>query len=73
MYGVDMTPAKQARERKKWTISDVAKRIGMSAASISRIENGKQVASRGAAEKLAKTLGINEQKILYPERFVTRS
>lgn len=64
-----MTPAKQARERKKLTIYDVARRTGMSPASISRIERGKQGVSKDSAAKLAKTLGITEQKILYPERF----
>ncbi len=67
-----MTPAKKARERKQLTIYEVAKRTGMSAASISRIENGKQGVSSLTAAKLAKALGITEQKILYPERFLGR-
>lgn len=66
-----MTPVKQARKRKQLTIYQLAEKTGLSACSVSRIERGKQGVSKETAEKLAKVLGITEQKILYPERFST--
>ena len=64
-----MTPCKAARKRLGMTIYDVAKSAALTPASISRIENQKQTASPDAAFRLAKILGITEEKILYPERF----
>jgi transcriptional regulator with XRE-family HTH domain len=66
-----MTPVKQARKRKNLTIYQVAKTVGLSAASISRIESGKQGASKTTATKLSRALGIAEKKVLYPERYVS--
>ena len=66
-----MTPAKKARTKKNLTLADVARKCGVSAASISRIERGCQVASPETAAKLARVLGISERKILYPERYAS--
>lgn len=65
------TPAKKARKKLGMTIYEVAGKSGLSAASVSRIENGKQECSGDSAERLAKTLGLREEEILYPERFAS--
>lgn len=64
-----MTPIKQARERRKLTIDQVAERTGLSKASVSRIERNKQGVSASTAARLAKVLRISENKVLYPERY----
>lgn len=65
------SPLRQARERRKLTIVQVAKAVETDPGNLSRIENGKQRASTDLAEKLAKYFDdeVSEIQILYPERF----
>lgn len=66
-----MTPLKNLRNSRNLSIHTVAKAVGTNPGNMSRIENGKQRASPGLAEKIAKYFGyaITEIQILYPERF----
>ena len=64
-----MTPARKARKSLGLTIYDVAKKAGVSAATVSRIECEKQDCKADTAASLAKVLLIPEEKILYPARF----
>lgn len=66
-----MTPLRLARQRRDLTLDDVAAAVEVDISTISRIENGKQVASPALAEKLSKFFGnaVTEIEILYPERF----
>lgn len=64
-----MTPAKKARKALGMTIYEVADKVDISAASVSRIEREKQTATTENASALAGVLGITEEQILYPERF----
>lgn len=66
-----MTPLKSLRKTRNLSIHVVANEVGTNAGNMSRIENGKQRASPGLAERIAKYFGyaITEIQILYPERF----
>lgn len=65
------SPLKRTRLTTGRTLSEVASAVGTNPGNMSRIENGKQRASPGLAEKIAKYFGyaITEIQILYPERF----
>lgn len=65
------SPLKRTRLTTGRTLSEVAEAVGTNPGNMSRIENGKQKASPGLAEKIAKYFGyaITEIQILYPERF----
>lgn len=71
MERLPMTPLKHLRNTRKLSIHAVAEAVGTNPGNMSRIENGKQRASPGLAEKIAKYFGyaITEIQILYPERF----
>ena len=66
-----MTPLKQARIARGYTLDQVAIQVGTDSGNLSRIENGRQTASPGLASRLALFFGyaITEIQILYPERF----
>lgn len=66
-----LSPLKRTRVTTGRTLSEVAEAVGTNPGNMSRIENGKQRASPGLAEKIAKYFGyaITEIQILYPERF----
>lgn len=50
------------------TIYSLARKAGVRAPTVSRIERGHPTSAR-TAEKLARAVGISEEKVLYPERF----
>lgn len=53
---------------------EVASAIGLSEATVSRIERGERKATSEAAEAIARYLGtVSEMEILYPERFTGQS
>lgn len=66
-----MTPLRKLRNSRNLSIHTVAEAVGTNPGNMSRIENGKQRASPGLAERIAKYFGyaITEIQILYPERF----
>jgi transcriptional regulator with XRE-family HTH domain len=71
-----MTPLKQVRVKRRWTLSDVLKRLAqkgvqLDTGNLSRIERGAQRASAPLAESLCRVFDneITEIHILYPERF----
>lgn len=66
-----MNLLKKIRKQRKESLSTVAVGTGVSACTLSRIENGLQKPSPGLAEKIAKHFGyaITEIQLLYPERF----
>jgi transcriptional regulator with XRE-family HTH domain len=78
-----MTPLKQARILRRWTLADVSARLAqlgdqVDTGNLSRIERGAQRASTSLAESLCKVFnidiqegqeGLTEIHILYPERF----
>ena len=71
-----MTPLKQARQSRKWTLADVSARLAelgdrVDSGNLSRVERGTQRASASLAEKLVQVFGgeLTEIHILYPERF----
>lgn len=66
-----MSPLQEARKQKGMTIYDLAKKAGIKAPTVSRIERGCATTPR-TAERLAKAVGISEEKVLYPERFTKR-
>jgi DNA-binding XRE family transcriptional regulator len=66
------TPLRKARCDQNKTQAEIASAIGLTEASLSRIERGQQAPSAAIAAKLAILLGISELEILYPERFKTR-
>lgn len=64
-----MTPLRKARIKKGLTIYQVARKAGVTASIVSRIERGYSSSSR-MAERLARAVGnITEEQILYPNRF----
>ncbi|MBU1692310.1 MAG: helix-turn-helix transcriptional regulator [Gammaproteobacteria bacterium] len=65
------TPMKKARTGKNLTIYDVAKAVGLSASRISCIERGAPT-SRDKVTAIARLLGITEEEVLYPERFIVK-
>nr|MBL8412742.1 helix-turn-helix transcriptional regulator [Dechloromonas sp.] len=68
-----MTPARKARKSLRLTIYDVAKKAGVTAATVSRIECQKQDCTADTAAALAKVLGIPEEQILYPARYMEQA
>lgn len=71
-----MSPLREARKRRGWTLQEVVARLieqgcSLDTGNLSRIERGKQTASTTAAEKLCQVFGgeLTELQILYPERF----
>lgn len=78
-----MTPLKQARILRRWTLADVSARLAqlgdqVDTGNLSRIERGAQRASTSLAESLCKVFNnetqegveaLTEMHILYPERF----
>jgi len=63
-----MSPLRIARQKQGLTIYQVAKKAGVRAPTVSRIERGSATTPR-TAERLAKAIGISEEKVLYPDRF----
>jgi len=76
-----MSPLRKARLERGWSIYELADAVGISAASISRLERRIQSTSPTTAAKLAALLGLtlaqvllpesNEQNIVQPEEGVT--
>jgi len=73
-----MTPLKQARTERHWTLAEVCARLAkcgdqIDTGNLSRIERGVQRASSGLAEALCQVFNneINEIQVLYPERFTS--
>lgn len=72
-----MTPLKQARIGRGWTLADVSGRLEalgvdrVDSGNLSRIERGTQRASAVLAANLCRAFDneINEIQVLYPERF----
>lgn len=64
-----MSPLLHERQKQGLTIYQVAKKAGVSPPTVSRIERGAST-TPGTAERLAKAVGISEEKVLYPERFL---
>lgn len=52
------------RERRLWSRAELARRVGMDAAAVSRIERGLAVPYRSQREKLAKKLGLRPEELL---------
>ncbi len=52
------------RQRRGWTRAELARRVGMDAAAVSRIERGLAVPYPSQREKLAKKLGIRPEELL---------
>ncbi len=55
---------KELREKKGWEQKDLAKKIGMNAGNLSRIEQGKQGTTLKRLEKIAKVLGVSVQELI---------
>ncbi|MEE5046288.1 helix-turn-helix transcriptional regulator [Pseudomonas alliivorans] len=76
-----MTPLKQARIKRGWTLTEVSARLvslgadRVDTGNLSRIERGNQRASATLAESLTKVFegDITEIHVLYPERFTSES
>jgi transcriptional regulator with XRE-family HTH domain len=71
-----MSPLKQARTKRSWTLADVSARLALLGDSVdtgnlSRIERGTQRASAPLAESLCAVFEgeLTEIHVLYPERF----
>ena len=62
------TPLQAARERASITQEQLAKAVGVSQSTISRIEKG-GAANPDLAADIAKAVGLSELEILYPDRF----
>lgn len=54
---------KRCRERRKMTQKELAQKLGVSVAYVSRVENGK-VISLKQAERIATALGVNYENII---------
>lgn len=68
-----MSPLKKARIKQGLTIYEVAKKAGLRAPSVSRIERGYSTSAK-TAERLARAVpGISEEMVLFPERFQKKS
>ncbi len=64
--GLGMSPLRQARLAKGLTTYDLAKEVGVSAASISRMERQLQYPSIATAARLASFLDLTLEQILMP-------
>lgn len=62
-----MSPMRKARLERGLSIYDLADAVGMSAASISRLERRIQSTSAATAAKLAALLGLSLAQVLLPE------
>jgi DNA-binding XRE family transcriptional regulator len=62
-----MSPLRKARLARDLSIYDLANTVGVSAASISRMERRLQCPSVTTAAKLAALLGLTLEQILLPE------
>lgn len=62
-----MSPMRKARLERGLSIYDLADAVGMSAASISRLERRIQSTSAETAAKLAALLGLSLAQVLLPE------
>ncbi|MDP2832958.1 MAG: helix-turn-helix transcriptional regulator [Pseudomonadota bacterium] len=62
-----MSPLRKARLERGLSIYDLADAVGMSAASISRLERNVQSTSPTTAAKLAALLGLTLAQVLLPE------
>jgi transcriptional regulator with XRE-family HTH domain len=76
-----MTPLRNARTRRGWTLTEVSARLlaigadSTDTGNLSRIERGEQRASTTLAENLCLVFEgeLSELHILYPERYMARS
>ena len=66
------TPLRLAREKQGLTIQQVAAAIRVNQSNVSRIECGKQTASKRVAELLSAFFkgALTETEIIYPERYM---
>lgn len=62
-------PLYHARRKLKMTVHELAKQVDVSPGTIPRIENLDFPPGRDLAEKLSNVVGIDEMKLIYPERF----
>ncbi|MBU1666195.1 MAG: helix-turn-helix transcriptional regulator [Gammaproteobacteria bacterium] len=62
-----MSPLRKARLERGWSIYELADAVGISAASISRLERRVQSTSPATAAKLAALLGLTLAQVLLPE------
>ncbi len=62
-----MSPLRKARLERGLSIYDLADAVGMSAASISRLERRIQSTSPATAAKLAALLGLTLAQVLLPD------
>ncbi|MBS4019081.1 MAG: helix-turn-helix transcriptional regulator [Dechloromonas sp.] len=62
-----MTEIKKARKLKGLTVYDLAKSVGVTPGSISRIERGLVGISPAKAKKMAEALGLSVEQVLFPE------
>ncbi len=62
-----MSPLKKARLAREMSIYQLADHVGVSAASISRMERRLQCPSVATAAKLSSLLGLTLEQILLPE------
>lgn len=65
--GYEMSPLRKARLERGLSIYDLADAVGISAASISRLERRIQSTSATTAAKLAALLGLSLAQVLLPE------
>ncbi len=56
-----------ARQRKVWTLEDLAQASGVMVATLSRLENGKQEARPSTIRKLAAALEVEPGWLLFGE------
>ncbi len=63
-----MSPLRRARQERALSIYEVAQRVGVSAATISRVERRLQCPSITTASRLAALLNLTLEQILLPEQ-----
>jgi transcriptional regulator with XRE-family HTH domain len=70
-----ITPLRSVRVRRGLTLQAVADAVGFDTGNLSRMEQGKQPASRDMAERLAAYFNyeVTELQLIYPERYVLTS
>lgn len=62
-----MSPLRKARLKRELSIYELAAAVGISAASISRLERGMQSTSATTAARLAALLDLSLAQVLLPE------
>lgn len=62
-----MNNIKRARKLNGMTVYDVAQKVGITAGAVSRIERGLSGVRPSNAKKLAETLGISIEEVIFPE------